>query len=714
MPASAPVRTRRWQAVAITCVVGALALGSAAAGWWYARESPPHQGPIVVIAVDGLKSRAVPAGGGVSTASPALAALAADGVTFTRAYAHAPLTLPSYTTLLTGRLPFEHSVRDDGGFVLRPEVRTLAELLRNRGFSTGGAVATYRLRRQTGIAQGFAFFDDALTAAPDALTVERTGERTAEAALQWLGSQEGQRFFLFIEVPKDDAEAVVGRVVASLKERALYDSATVLLVGGRGTTNDGAGLDDESLGVAFVVKQPRSRLKGSQVTAPVQLADVAPTILDLVRAPMPGGLHGRSLRPLLDDADGNVPARPFYAESLAGYYRLGTAPLYALTTETRRLVRNLADTVVPLALEDATAPTAEPVPDTVPLGAVLDELVAGNPPARPEPASLDEEIRLAAAGFLAGPDFPSDVSPRPAAADSNTLAAHNRAAQLVGTSQFAAAIEALQAIAKAQPGLAAVHFQVGQLLARTGRLDEAAAAFTRAEQALPDSLPVALALSDVLRRGGKLDQARVQAEAAVARAERGTARDRVAAHDSAARVALALRDTAAATSHAAVSAEVDPTSQLPQFVKGRLLFDAGKYEEAVEAFSEGDGDTTADETEQAPVAELELYKGESLARLERTEDAAAAFRSEIEAFPRDPRAYLSLATLYQSTQPENVEEVLGDLLEAVPTPEGYGLAAAAWASAGNTSRANAIRADARVRFRGDPTLSRLLGRGGRR
>lgn len=700
--------------MAITIVVAALALGSAAAGWWYARESPPHQGPIIIIAVDGLKGRDLSPAGVASTTSPALDGLAADGVTFTRAYAHAPLTLPSYTTLLTGRLPFEHGVRDDGGFVLRPEVRTLAELLRNRGFSTGGSVATYRLRRQTGIAQGFAFFDDAVVSAPDDAAVERSGARTAEAALQWLGSQTGQRFFLFIEVPKVDADAVVGLVVASLKDRSLYEATTMLLVGGRGTTNDPARLDDESLGVAFVIKQPRGRLRGSQVTAPVQLADVAPTILDLVRAPMPGGLHGRSLRPLLDDAAGSVPARPFYAESLAGYYRLGTAPLYALTTETRRLVRDLSDTVVAVAPSDAAAPAAEPVPDTVPLGAVLDELVAGNPPARPEPPSLDQESRLAAAGFLAGPDLPPDVNARPASVDSNTLAAHGRAARLVGTSQLADAIRALQAIVKAQPALAAVHFQIGQLLSRTGRLDEAAAAFARVEQVWPDSLPGALALSDVLRRGGKLEQARVLAEAAVARAERGTPRDRVAAHDSAARVALALRDTEAATSHAAVSAEVDPSSQLPRFVKGRLLFDAGKYKEAVEAFSEGDGDAAAEETEQVPVAELELYKGESLARLERNADAAAAFRSEIEAFPRDPRAYLSLATLYQSTQPENVEEVLGDLLEAVPTPEGYGLAAAAWASAGNTSRANAIRADARVRFRGDPTLSRLLGRGGRR
>ena len=158
----------------------------------------------------------------------------------------------------------------------------------------------------------------------------------------------------------------------------------------------------------------------------------------------------------------------------------------------------------------------------------------------------------------------------------------------------------------------------------------------------------------------------------------------MAAHESAARVALALKDAAAATTYAAVSAEVDPTSALPRFVKGRLLFDAGKYEEAVEAFTEPE---PADDDEPTPaaVAELELYKGESLARLERTEDAEVAFRNEIEAFPRDPRAYLSLVTLYQSTKPEEIEEVLDDLMEAVPTPEGYGLAAAAWATVGDTA-----------------------------
>lgn len=721
MASRGPVRTRRWQAVAITVVVGALALGAAATGWWYARESPPHQGPIVLVAVDGLSSRDVSAAPAKTAGEfPAIDALAADGVTFTRAYAHTPHTLPGYTTLLTGRLPFEHGVRDDGGFVLRPEVRTLAELLRNRGFETGGAVSTYLLRRGAGVAQGFAFFDDGLTDSPAGETsVTRAGTATAQHARRWLESQ-GRRFFLFLQVPRADANAVVADVVATLKTQSMYDDATMFVVGGRGSAIDEPTLAEPAMRVAFVVKQPRRTLAGQRVGAVVQLADLVPTILDLVRAPLPGGFYGRSLRPVLDDAEGSLPSRPVYAESLAGYYRLGTAPIYSVTTETRQLIRNAKDAIVPIetgpeagATPDG-APAADSVPDSVPLDAVLDELVVGRPLARPDPLTLEQEKHLALGGFLAGPEQPTDTTTAPALVDKGVFDAHRRAARLVGEDKIAAAIQELQKVAKAHPELGAVHWEVGALLLRAGRVDEAVAALERADKAWPDSLSVALALSDALRHGGQLDPAKTFADAAIARAERGTARDRLAAHESAARVALALRDAAAATTHATVSAEVDPASRLPGFVRGRLLFDEGKFEEAVVAFSEGEAPASDDAPALPPVAELELYRGESLVHLDRTEDAEAAFRSEISAFPRDPRAYLSLATLYQSTKPEEVESVLDDLIEAVPTPEVYGLVATALTNAGNAKRADAIRADARIKFRGDPSLGRVLTRGARR
>ena len=207
-----------------------------------------------------------------------------------------------------------------------------------------------------------------------------------------------------------------------------------------------------------------------------------------MRAPLPGGFYGRSLRPVLDDAEGSLPSRPVYAESLAGYYRLGTAPIYSVTTETRQLIRNAKDTIVPIeagAEVGATpngAPAADSVPDSVPLDAVLDELVVGRPLARPEPLTLEQEKRLALGGFLAGPAQPTETTTAPALGDKGVFDAHRRAARLVGEDKIAAAIQELQKVAKAHPELGAVHWEVGELLLRTGRLDEAVAALERAEQ----------------------------------------------------------------------------------------------------------------------------------------------------------------------------------------------------------------------------------------
>src|SRR5688572_4160143 len=153
MPKRAPARIRRWQATAILTLFFIAVAGAAAIGWWYARESPAHQGPIVVISVDGLQPSTLAAYGAAPGASPGIDSLAEQAVVFERAYTHSPEILPAHASLLSGQLPFEHGVRDDGGFELAGKVRTLAELLRNRGFSTGAAVSSFLLRRETGVGQ---------------------------------------------------------------------------------------------------------------------------------------------------------------------------------------------------------------------------------------------------------------------------------------------------------------------------------------------------------------------------------------------------------------------------------------------------------------------------------------------------------------------------------------------------------------------------------
>src|SRR5262245_28683170 len=162
MSTQRPAGRRRWHA---TLIIGLFVVAVAAAavvGWRYARESPPHQGPIVVIAVDSLRADTIGTGPRSGSDTPALDALAADGVVFTRAYTHSTSYLPAFTSISTGQLPFEHGVRDDGGFVLAEGARTMAELLRNRGFVTGGAVSTFLMRRASGRGQGCGFYEPSL------------------------------------------------------------------------------------------------------------------------------------------------------------------------------------------------------------------------------------------------------------------------------------------------------------------------------------------------------------------------------------------------------------------------------------------------------------------------------------------------------------------------------------------------------------------------
>ena len=59
------------------------------------------------------------------------------------------------------------------------------------------------------------------------------------------------------------------------------------------------------------------------------------------------------------------------------------------------------------------------------------------------------------------------------------------------------------------------------------------------------------------------------------------------------------------------------------------------------------------------------------------------------------------------------EDVLYELVSATPTPEGYAVAVRLWTILGERTRAEALRSDARTRFRGDPSLA-LLGRDARR
>jgi tetratricopeptide (TPR) repeat protein len=704
---------RRWQAALIITLFFFAVAGAAAIGWWYARESPPHQGPIVLITVDQTPAASLPAYGAQRSHIPAIDALSAEAVVFDRAYTHSPQLLPAQASLLSGQLPFDHGVRHDAGFALRDDTRTLAELLRNRGFATGAAVSSFLLRRESGIAQGFSFFDAALPeAAPfEAPVLERAGSLTMTAAEAWLRTQDNQRFFFFVQVRESDADQTVARLSDLLKARGLYDQATIVFVGNRGDTGSGMSLDEAALRIPLLVKQPGGAGAGRRVTVSVQHIDLLPTLLDLVRAPLPEGLRGRSLRAVLDDGDGEVEPRPIYAESLVAHFRFGGRGLFAIADDQFRYIRELDEELI--AVTPGDPGEAGPGAATGRLRAALEQLLGLESADASVPIAPGDEERFALLGYLPAIRLPGSDAGLTSDQQKALVAAHRAAAVLVGQKQYSSGIRALQAIVRDHPALTVVHHQLGVLLARTGRFDESIEAFRAARLLRPESPELAIALAEAQMRAGRLDAAQETAIEAVALADvdKNDGRRRAAAHEIAARVALARKDAAAATAHAEAAHAASGAAPIPQFVQGRLLFDEGKYDEASAAFRQADA---ALRERGGTLADLHLYLGESLAHLERYAEAEIEFREELLAFPRNTQAYASLAMLYRASNKDDaVEDVLNELVAATPTPEGYALAAQLWTVLGDRSRAEALRSDARTRFRGDPSLA-LLGREGRR
>ncbi len=110
---------------------------------------------------------------------------------FERAYSHAPQTLPAHAAMLSGRLPFETGVRDNVGFAVKTGERLLPQMLRDRGYATGGVVSAYVLRKDTGIGQGFDFFDGEMPPSSPELSigqVQRDGAESEAIAERWLES----------------------------------------------------------------------------------------------------------------------------------------------------------------------------------------------------------------------------------------------------------------------------------------------------------------------------------------------------------------------------------------------------------------------------------------------------------------------------------------------------------------------------------------------
>src|SRR5262245_56496231 len=355
------IRHRAARLVAVTVILVVSGCRDRAVRTW-------PDAPVVLVSIDTLRADHLSAYGYSRGRTPTIDALARESVVFEAAYSHCPLTLPSHASLFTGRLPPHTGVRDNMGFRVKEDQKTLAERFKAAGWRTGGAVSAAVLSGTTGIGRGFDLYEDALTtgAGEEALgEMQRDGAVAVEALSRFLAEAPQTKAFAFLHLYEPHApyapperyrslgtaydgeiayaDELVGRLVAALRGAGIYDRAVLVLLSDHGEglmdhgeQEHGIFLYREALHVPLIVRLPGGVRGGTRVRSPVGLVDVAPTLLDLTGLPS-DGMDGGSLWAAL--VEGRAPSRPQYAETLYPLYHLGWSDLRAATDERYSYIR---------------------------------------------------------------------------------------------------------------------------------------------------------------------------------------------------------------------------------------------------------------------------------------------------------------------------------------------------------------------------------------
>lgn len=294
-------------------------------------ESVPRDANVLFITIDTIRADHVGAYGYARPTTPALDALAAEGTLFSNAWAHAPSTRYSIPAILTGRYPSQ-VLWDTSVWwpALRAENRTIAEVLKDRGFTTGAILNYHYFDRVRRMDQGFDTYDNTnarLHQGRDPASTRGTSSREqADAAIRWIEAHADRRFFLWVhfydphfeyelhpgtvsfgddKIARYDHEIrftddQLARVFARLRELGLWDKTIVAVTGDHGEGFGEHGIDfhgyhlyPPQTKVPLVVRVPG--LAPRRVSMPVGHIDLLPTLANLVGAPPEPTMLGRSL-----------------------------------------------------------------------------------------------------------------------------------------------------------------------------------------------------------------------------------------------------------------------------------------------------------------------------------------------------------------------------------------------------------------------------------
>jgi len=345
---------------------------------------------IIVISLDEVRPDHLGCYGYEGINTPYIDLVAEEGVRFETCITTADFTPIAMGTVITGKYPNRHGVRDPYSHLTGPSI---GGILKENGYFTAGFVGNGLLAKQHGFAEGFDSWNETSKetswlelryAGSDQIFYE--GNYWVEEFFQWLKNNHKNRFFVWGhlyethegseqsllkkglikegELPafeyydakiKMADERLIGRLLGTLDELNISDDTILVVMSDHGTNlgehpakqipwrKEGktypqhTTMYDHDLKVAMIMKGG-DLPKGKEVKGMVGSVDLTPTLLDLVDISTEKyDFDGTSLLPAIEK--GETKGREIYSEDL--FEPRGKGALQSIRTEDIKFIRNL-------------------------------------------------------------------------------------------------------------------------------------------------------------------------------------------------------------------------------------------------------------------------------------------------------------------------------------------------------------------------------------
>jgi len=726
----------------IPFIVGAVAIAAAGILFFF----KGHFGPglrsagsykdynVLLVTMDTTRADHLPMYGYKNVKTPNLDRLASDSFVFEDAVSQVPLTLPSHTSIMTGRLPIGHGVRDNAGFFLDPGETTLAEELKGLGYSTAAFVSAFVLDSKWQLDQGFDLYYDNFNLAQfqdvNPGDIQRRAEDTEIEASHWLEANKDHKFFAWVHYydphePYDPPEPYtseypdkpydgeiaytdeyVGKLLTKLDELKISDKTIVLIAADHG---ESLGEHDEATHAMFVynttqhvpllIHVPGS--SGARVKGIVRLVDMMPTVLELLGVKVPSSVQGKSLFSMMNGKEDL--RRSAYSESVYAELHYGWSPLESLTTQQYRYIQapraelydRINDPGETKNLINEKSSIAKVLKDQ------LQEIVATNSRKNLSgPVKMDPETeeKLKALGYIGNTATATEESRKIDPKDKIHLARGiDEALNALRDHKYKKSLELILPVLQEDPNMTDAHFTAGVAYIGLNQLDQGIDELLKTLALRPDHTHSLYNIGYAYELKGDLKEAegwyekvlRIEPKHLFATLKLANIHRELNEPDQARPYYLtalksyqdALDETQGEKSKAALLSTL-----------GEINFGAGQILPAERNFEEAIKLTPEREDLHYNLAQIYEVKGD-------IPSAVEAYKKEIEVAPKNLKAYNNLGLIYKNTNRLNeAATCFQKVVELDPAePRGYILLATTYERLGRTSDAGRIIQEARQR-----------------